>query len=72
MIQMELLKNKFITKVNDKANPIKLLAFVLGTISASMERNLSKYQQLLAGLEHMMDEIDTIFRFAFTYYNSTM
>ena len=31
-----------------------------GRISANMERNLSKYQQLLADLDHLMDGLDSL------------
>ena len=43
IIHMKLIMDEFILKVNDNANAIKLLAFILGRISANMERNLSKY-----------------------------
>ena len=46
--------------VNDNANAIRFLVFILGRISANMERNLSKYQQLLADLYHLMDGLDTL------------
>ena len=42
------------------ANAIRFLAFILGRISANMKRNLSKYQQLLADLDHLMDGLDTL------------
>ena len=32
----------------------------MGRISGNMERNLSKYQQLLADLDHPMDGLDAI------------
>ena len=32
----------------------------MGRISANIERNLSKYQQLLADLDHLMDALDTL------------
>ena len=41
-------------------NAIRFLAFILGRISANMERNLPKYQQLLADLDHLMDGLDTL------------
>ena len=72
VMQMQVIIDKFIWKVSDNANAIRFLAFILGRISANMERNLSKYQQLLADLDHLMDGLDTFFfRFTFTYYNST-
>ena len=46
--------------VNDNINAFRLLAFILGRISANMERNLSKYQQFLADLDHLMDGLDTL------------
>ena len=50
----------------------RFLAFLLGRISANIERNLSKYQQLLADLDHLMNGLESLaFRFIFTYYNST-
>ena len=52
--------DKFIWKVSDNANAHRFLAFIVGRISASMERNLSKYQQLLAYLDHLMDWPDTL------------
>ena len=54
-MQMQVIIDKFIWKVSDNANAIRFLAFILGRISANMERNLSKYQQLLADLDHLMD-----------------
>ena len=48
VMQMQVIIDKFIWKVSDNANAIRFLAFILGRISANMERNLSKYQQLLA------------------------
>ena len=32
----------------------------MGRISANMERNLSKYQKILADLDHLMDGLDTV------------
>ena len=52
--------DKFIWKVSDNENAITFLAFLLGRTSANIERNLSKYQQLLADLAHLMDELDTL------------
>ena len=60
MIQMQVIIDKFIWKVSDNANAIKILAFIWGRISANMERNLSKYQQLLADLDHLMDGLDSL------------
>ena len=59
-MQMQVIKDKFIWKVSDNANAIRFLAFILGRISANMERNLSKYQQLLADLDHLMDGLDAL------------
>ena len=50
----------FILRVGETANAIRFLAFILGRISANIERNLSKYQQLLADLDHLMDGLDTL------------
>ena len=52
--------DKFIWKVRDNANAIRFLAFMLGRISSNTERHLSKYQQLLADLDHLMDGLDTL------------
>ena len=52
--------DKFIWNVSDNANAIRFLAFILGIISANMVRNLSKYQQLLADLDHLMDGLDSL------------
>ena len=60
VMQMHVIIDKFIWKVIDNANAIRFLAFILGRISANMERNLSKYQQLLADLDHLMDGLDTL------------
>ena len=57
---MQVIIDKFIWKVSDNANAIRFLALILGRISANMERNLSKYQQLLADLDHLMDGLDTL------------
>ena len=57
---MQVIIDKFIWKVSDNANAMRFLAFILGRISANMERNLSKYQQLLADLDHLMDGLDTL------------
>ena len=43
VMQMQVIIDKFIWKVSDNANAIRFLAFILGRISANMERNLSKY-----------------------------
>ena len=69
---MQVIIDKFIWKVSDNANAIRFFAFIFGRISANMERNLSKYQQLLVDLDHLMDGLDSLFfRFTLTYYNST-
>ena len=60
VMQMQVIIDKFIWKVSDNANAIRFLAFILGRISANMERNLSKYQQLLADLDHLMDGLDSL------------
>ena len=57
---MQVIIDKFIWKVSDNANAIRFLAFILGRISANMERNLSKCQQLLADLDHLMDGLDSL------------
>ena len=45
-MHMQVIIDKFIWKASDNANAIRFLAFILGRISANMEKNLSKYQQL--------------------------
>ena len=60
VMQMQVIIDKFIWKVSDNSNAIKFLEFILRRISANMKRNLSKYQQLLADLDHLMDELDTL------------
>ena len=60
-MQMQVIIDKFIWKVSDNANTIRFLAFILGRISANVERNLSKYQQLLADLDHLMGGLDTLY-----------
>ena len=57
---MQVIIDKFIGKVSDNANAIRFLAFILGRISANIERNLSKYQQLLADLGHLMDGLHSL------------
>ena len=57
---MQVVIDKFLWKVSDNANAIRFLAFILGRISANMERKLSKYQQLLADLDHLMDGLNTL------------
>ena len=54
-MQMQVIIDKFIWKVIDNANAIRFLAFILGRISANVERNMSNYQQILADLDHLMD-----------------
>ena len=61
VMQMQVIIDKFIWKLNDNANEIRFLAFILGRISANMERHLSKYQQLLVDLDHLMDGLDSLF-----------
>ena len=56
VMHMKVIIDKFIWK----ANVIRFLEFILRKISAYMERNLSKYQQLLANLDHLMDGLDTL------------
>ena len=60
VMHMQVIIDKFIWKVTDNGNAIRFLAFILGSISANMERNLSKYQQLLTDLDHLMDGLDTL------------
>ena len=60
VMQMQVIIDKFSWKVSDNVNAIRFLAFILGRISANMERNLSKYQQLLADFDHLMDGLDTL------------
>ena len=55
VMHMQVVKDKFLWKGSDNANATRFLAFILGRISAKMERNLSKYQQLWADLDHLMD-----------------
>ena len=55
VMQMQVIIDKFIWKESDNANAIRFWAFILGRISANVERNLSKYQMLLANLDHLMD-----------------
>ena len=57
---MQLIKDTFIWKVSGNANAITFLELIFGRISANMERNLSKYQQLLEDLTHMKDGLDTL------------
>ena len=44
VVHMQVVKDKFLWKVSDDANAIRLMVFILGRISANVERNLSKYQ----------------------------
>ena len=60
VMQMQVIIDKYIWKVGDNANAITFLAFILGRISANMERNLSKYQQFLTDLDHLLDGLDTL------------
>ena len=48
VMHMQVIIDKFIWNVSDNAYAIRFLAFILGRISANMERYLSQYQQLLA------------------------
>ena len=57
---MKLIKDKLIRKVSDSANSFIFLAFILARISANMEINVSKWQQLLADLDHLMDGCDIL------------
>ena len=59
-MHMQVVIDKFLWKVSDNANAIRFLASILGRISANMETKLSKYQQLLADLYHIMDGPDTL------------
>ena len=43
VIHKNVIMDKFIWKVSDNANAIRVLEFIWGRISANMERNLSKY-----------------------------
>ena len=52
--------DKFTSKVSGNAHVIRFLAFIFEKISASVERNLSKYQQLLADLDNLRDGLDTL------------
>ena len=54
-MHIQVIIDKFIWKVSDNANAIRFLPFILSRIPPNMERNLSKYQQLLAALVHLMD-----------------
>ena len=67
VMQMEVIIDKFIWKVNDNANAIRFLAFILGRISANMERNLSKYQQLLADLDLRNGRISLLYFLSLLY-----
>ena len=56
VIHMKVIIDKFIWKGSDNANAIRFLTVILGRISANMERNLSKYQQLLADLDNLIED----------------
>ena len=72
VIQMQVLIDKLIWKVNDNANVIRFLAFTLGRTSANMKRNLSKIPTVIGRFRPLNGWIRYfIFRFTFTYYNST-
>ena len=60
VMHMQVIIDKFIWKISDNANAIGFLAFILGRIPANMERNLSKYQQLLEDLDRLMDGLETL------------
>ena len=60
VIHWKVIMDKFILKISYNANANRFFAFILGKTSANMERNLSKYQQLLAYLDHMMDGLDAL------------
>ena len=60
VMHMQVIIDKFIWKISDNANAIRFLAFILERISANMERNLSKYKELLADLDHLLDGLDTL------------
>ena len=59
-MQMPVVIDEILQEVRDNANAIRVLAFTLGRISANMERNMSKYQQLLADLDQLMDGLDNL------------
>ena len=50
VMHMQVVIDKLPWRVTDNANVIRFLSFILGIISANMEINLSKYQQLLVDL----------------------
>ena len=60
VMHMQVIIDKFIWKVSDNPIAMRFLAFILRRISANKERNLSKYQQLLADLDHLMDGRDNL------------
>ena len=60
VMHMKVEINKLIWQVSDNANAFRFLALILGRISANMERNLSKCQQLLVDLDHLLDRLDTL------------
>ena len=59
VILMKLIKDKFILEVSDNVNVIKFLAFIYSRIAVNVERNFLKYQQLLAGLDHLVGRLHT-------------
>ena len=71
VLHMKVIIDKFIWKVSDNANAIRFFSFILGRISANMERTLSTYQQLLKFRSSDGKTRSSVFRFAFIYYNST-
>ena len=60
-MHMQVIIDKSIWKVSDNAQAVRFLAFISGRISAKMERYLSKNQQLMENLDHLMDRLDTLF-----------
>ena len=47
VINIKLIMDKFIMKVNDNANAIRFLALILGRISANMEMNFVKIPTII-------------------------
>ena len=60
VIYMQVEINKLIWQESDNTNAVRFLAFIFGRISVNIERNLSKYQQLLVDLDHLIDRLDTL------------
>ena len=59
-MQIKLITNKFIRKVDGNANSMRFLVFTLGSIAANMKRNMSKYQTVLTDMKHLMDGLDAL------------